>query len=451
MRLVQTKPGQYERPFDTLETFHRTIAAIGDCFQDGSEHYFVVSPVRIRNKPDVNDLKQAWKALRHLHPRIAMSVDETGTSCRYTVPTSDALDQWLNETFIVHPEEEIDVISREKLHLRLPVSPFFKLHWLPASQELLFRSPHWYVDGLGMMMIQDAYLSILSSPAQHVVFDGSEISRIPPTMDDLIAPDFEITEEAKKALEAELQVALSGPEVAVLIEALPSVEPRHTLRASRKFSKEETAQITTAFKQRGLKFAGAVQSALLLVAARHSAPANGRLLYMSIFNIRKYLATPWNGTAGASGIYHTARLHSFNMENGKDYHSISQIQSSFYAESIERTFGFMPLHIQNYTSMIDVPADVANVGSFTARAGMSSLGVVDDHLQNRYEGSRYTIEIDDWWIGTQCLNKELQGHVWTRDGQLHMAIHYNEAFWKNDDVEQFIDEWKSILATEFIH
>lgn len=449
MPFEQTKPGQHERPFDDCENFHRIIAATGSNFQQ--EHYFIVSTIQLRNKPEVDDLKQAWKALRYLHPRIAVVADETGILCRYTVPSSEALDQWLKETFIVHPEDKPSATSTERLNLTLPASPLFTLHWVPASQELLFRASHWRTDGTGMMKLQDAYLSILSSSAKDVIFDGSEVSRIPPTMNDLIAPNFEVTEEATKASQAELQVALNGPEVACLKGALSSAVPRDTARTIRKFSKNETAQIITAVKKRGLKFTAAVQAAFLLTAAHHSTPADGRMLYLNAFDLRKYLAAPWNGTAGASGLYHTARLYSFNLEKGRDYQSISQILSSFYAEGIEHTFSFTPLHIQAIKSMVDVPAEVANAGNMTARAEVSPFGLVDDHLQTRYEGSRYTLEIEDWWLGTQTINKGLPSYVWTRDGQLQITVHYNEAFYKHEFVEHFIEEWRSIIAKEFVH
>lgn len=102
--------------------------------------------------------------------------------------------------------------------------------------------------------------------------------------------------------------------------------------------------------------------------------------------------------------------------------------TEFYSQSIEHAFGFMPLHIQAMASVVDTPAEVANSGNGTAAADLSNFGLVDDELQTRYEGARYSVEIEDWWLGVDIVTKKLQAYTWTRDGQLYLTFHYNDAF-----------------------
>ncbi|KAJ5797278.1 uncharacterized protein N7503_006574 [Penicillium pulvis] len=449
MPFIQTKPGQYERPLDDLEIFHRTIGATGATFQ--KQQYFIICVIKLRNKPEVPDLKQAWKALRHLHPRIATVIDETGTVCRYTVPTPEVMDQWLEETFIVHPEAEYSAASAERLCLSLPPSPFFKLHWVPASQELMFRTPHWRTDGAGLMLLQDAFFRILSSPAVDVVFDGSEISRLPPTMNDLLFSGLKVTEETKKAFDAEWQVVFDPKPVSWVKHALPDTIPGFTARLSHRFSKDETTQMITAIKERGITVTNAVASAFMVAAVRHSTPEDGRLIILNPFNLRRYLPAPWDGAAGAGAAYHTGRLQSFNIEDGKDYESACRAVTEFYSRGIKDAFSFMPLLIQALTSMVDTPAEVANSGNGTASPDLSQFGLVDSILQTSYEGPRYIVEIEDWWAGVDLITKKLQGYTWTRDGQLHLTTHFNEAFYPVETIEEFFEDWKSIIIKEFLH
>ncbi|OJJ78099.1 hypothetical protein ASPBRDRAFT_37310 [Aspergillus brasiliensis CBS 101740] len=451
MPFVQTKPGQYDRPLDDLEIFHRTIGATGASFH--KQQYFIIGALKLRNKPEISDLQQAWTALRHLHPRLATVIDETGTRCRYTVPTPEAVNQWLEETFIVHPEAEYNDPSGEKLALRLPPSPFFKLHWVPAARELLFRTPHWRTDGAGLMMLQDAFLRLLSAPAQEIVFDGSEISRLPPTMHDLLSSGFKATEETQKAFAAEWHAALTDPSLKPLSwvkHALPGTVPGSTVRLSHTFSREETTQMITAIKKRGITVTNAVASAFLVTAANHSTPADGRLVLLNPFNVRRYLPAPWNGPAGAGAAYHTGRLQSFNLQDGKDYESACRAVTDFYDRGIEDAFRFMPLLIQALTALVDTPAAVVNAGNGSASVDLSQLGRVDDLLQTRYEGARYTLEIEDWWAGVDFVTKKLQGYTWTRDGQLHLTLHFNEAFYPSEAIEEFLEEWRSVLVKEFL-
>lgn len=100
--------------------------------------------------------------------------------------------------------------------------------------------------------------------------------------------------------------------------------------------------------------------------------------------------------------------------------------------------------------LVATPVEISNEGPLTARAMMSPFGVVDDHLQTRYSGARYTLEIEDWWLGIHICNKALQAHTWTRDGQLHLAVHYNEAFYEKEFVERYMDQWQAILLKEFV-
>lgn len=449
MPFEQTKPGQYDRPFDGLELFHQAMGAKGASFQ--REHWYMGSAIKLRNKPEVEDLKQAWKALRHLHPRIATVTDETGTLCRYNVPNVENLEQWLEETFTVHAENEPNATSAEDLHRLHPVSPLFTLHWLPASQELLFRASHWRTDAAGVMKLQHAYLSILSSPPKDIVFDGSEVSRLTPTVTELIVPDFKETEETNKALQDELQLTLNGPEIAWIKETSPAVEPGTTIRTIRTFSQEDTTKIIAGVKKSGLKFTAAIQAALQVTASRHVTPVNGRLFFLNAFNLRKYLPAPWNGADGAGGLYHTGRLHTLNLENASDYKSISENMNSFYAEGIEHTFSYAPLLHKAFIPILARPAEVANVGFGTATAAVSPYGVVDDHLQTSYEGSRYTLGVNDWWCSAHIVEKLLSATMWTRDGHLHLNLHYNKAFYEHGFVEDFIEEWRSVVAEQFVH
>ncbi|KAJ5669361.1 hypothetical protein N7462_010431 [Penicillium macrosclerotiorum] len=446
MALEETRTGVYERPFDTLEKFHLTVASTGAA--SSKEDWIVGSVVKLSIKPEIVDLRGAWIALRHLHPRIAAVADEKRENLQYTVPTSEALEQWLQKTFIVHSEGDLDA---SKLQRVLPPTSLFKLHYVPASRELLFRASHWRTDAIGIMLIQDAYLSILSASPQEVVFDGSEISRIAPTMDELLAPNFEVTEDVKQATQDVLSFALNGPQIASFKEAKSDIIPGETYRTSRKFSKEETQLIVSGAKTRGLTVSTALQSAVLLTASQNSAPLDGRMIYFNIFNVRKYLPAPWNGAEGSAGLYHTARLHGFNLNDEKDFASISKALQSHFAKDIRDHFRSMPSIAQLYASMVAPPIEIANQDPLSARLQFSPFGIVDDNLRARFEGSRYTLEIENWWLDVQTIKKGLLTFVWTRDGELHISQNYNEAFYEHQFVERFIEEWKSCIEKEFIN
>ena len=44
----------------------------------------------------------------------------------------------------------------------------FRLFYLPRKRELLFRTPHWRIDGIGLVHLQTAFLRILADGAPAV-------------------------------------------------------------------------------------------------------------------------------------------------------------------------------------------------------------------------------------------------------------------------------------------
>lgn len=81
------------------------------------------------------------------------------------MPSAQALEAWLHETFIVEPEGT----SADSLYSTLKPPSVFQLHYLPHARELLFRTPHWRIDGIGLLHLQHAFFRILADGAVDVV------------------------------------------------------------------------------------------------------------------------------------------------------------------------------------------------------------------------------------------------------------------------------------------
>lgn len=272
--MQQVKPGQYERPFDTLELFYRGISEIGARFQ--KEQYFISSAMQLKKVPPVTQIRQAWIALRHQHPKIAAVPDETCSRLVYTVPSSEDLEEWIQKTFVVH-EDETRVA--ESLDPVLPPSSLMMLHYLPHSKELFFRTPHWRIDGAGLILLENDFLTLLANSSQAAPeFDGSEVSRIPPTLDEALDISLQTTEETKQATQAELSVVAIGATPASVTQSLPNTTPGNSHRLNTRFSKDFSQRLIAASKSRGLSVTAAVQTALILAAQSYMAPADGRLV-----------------------------------------------------------------------------------------------------------------------------------------------------------------------------
>ncbi|KAL4786493.1 hypothetical protein BJX76DRAFT_365578 [Aspergillus varians] len=449
MSWQQTAPGRFERQFDTIERFYRGIGAAAVHLH--KEHYFISSVVRLKHLPSIADLQSSWKALRHLHPQIATEEDVTGSKLTYTVPTPTDVEQWVKDTFVVHRQD--GQCSADSLDTVLPPSPQLMLHVLPSTNELLFRTPHWRIDGIGLIHLQNALFTLLANGyPSDLLFDGSETSRLPPTLDEAACIPLEITPAMSQAADSELSIVFKGSNPVSFTEALPNITPASSRRIGIHLPRDITQQIITAGKARGITVTAAVQAALVIATRNHISPENGRLLCFNALNLRDRLPTPWNGSSGAVAIYHTGKPCSIDFVENKDFTSVSGLLTAHYRRDIQPLFGVMADYVPKIGAMLAMPLDIILQAPGAAHPEFGSLGLVDNHLKTTYarNGSGVDISIEDWWLGVQIINKVLHMYVWTRDGRMYLGCHYNEAFYENEFVERFLEDWREVLVREMV-
>lgn len=113
-------------------------------------------------------------------------------------------------------------------------------------------------------------------------------------------------------------------------------------------------------------------------------------------------------------------------------------------------FGFLTTYVQTLASFYATPLELAIQAPGAAHPELSSLGIVDDSLPTVREGSAGTVEIEDWWLGVQVINRILQTYLWTREGEISLSCHFNDAFYERGFAEEFLGKWKSKLVEGLI-
>jgi hypothetical protein len=253
----EVSPGRYEREFDSLECFYLRIAAAGAPLQ--KEHYFISTAIKLKEISSEIELRRAWKALRFQYPQIAALPDSSGSRFTYTVPSPEDIETWMRDTFIVASETG----SVSTLYSTLTPSPLFKLYYLPHSKNILFRTPHWRIDGTGIKQLQDVYLRILADGPVDYVFDGSEGSRLLPSLDEAASVPQETTPEIRRAVGEELGIFTAG-QPSISIPTLPNALPAATREYRIELPADLTCRIISACKARGLTVTTAAHAALII-------------------------------------------------------------------------------------------------------------------------------------------------------------------------------------------
>lgn len=180
--------GVFARPIGENETF---IKLIGDAGQALSrEHWSInstatVVPTGLLQSIDLaTHFRKAWIHVRFQHPSLAPEVASDNLRLIYTVPVDDAaIYSWADETFTV----DTDAKSSADVIPTFHPTPSAKLVYIPQSGELLGHTAHWRTDGIGVLLLLDAFLSIAASPDLSNPASlpwGTESARLAPSVED---------------------------------------------------------------------------------------------------------------------------------------------------------------------------------------------------------------------------------------------------------------------------
>lgn len=156
--------GVFSRSIGENETYIKMVGDAG--LPVNREHWAINSsaaivPIGSFASADLESLfRRAWAHLRFQHPSLAAEVGPDEKSLIYTIPDAATLEVWVSNTFSVSDaDSSSDVIST------FQPSPYVKLVYIPKSGELLGHITHWRTDGLGVILLLDALLTIASQPS----------------------------------------------------------------------------------------------------------------------------------------------------------------------------------------------------------------------------------------------------------------------------------------------
>ncbi|KAJ5784179.1 uncharacterized protein N7503_009391 [Penicillium pulvis] len=450
MAWEEVSAGYYERPFDSLEIFYRVIADAGTPLN--KQHYLISSALKFKSLPGVQTLQNAWKVLRQRYPQIAATVKEDGSRFCYKVPTLEELEAWETESFIVDNGSS----ANEKYENEPPSSKFL-LFVLPEKRELLFRMPHWRIDGIGLMDLQNIFLQILANGVPETIhFDGSEAKNLHLSLDEAAGVPTTMTEATSKAADEELAY-FTDNQPSINIPTLPNVIPTTPRRLEVKFSADATKRVISACKARNFSVTTAIHAALVVATlpfAEHGfdpatrGQGGGKYTGFNAIDLRKYLSPPYNGPAAAASIYHTGLPISVNLDLCKGFDAISASMSKDYKRKLNKDeprnlFRFMSEYVGKV--LIALGAQPEDPLRAAAHPELSSIGIINDHVLAKHEGPATTVEVEDWWIAIECINRLLLTNVWTWNDEMVLSANWNAAFYEDEFVSRFLNEWKEVV------
>ena len=431
----ETSEGCFERPFDSLETFYKTIKDGGKALN--REHFAISAVVKVRLNPCIDDaaaaLQHAWKTMRYDYPQIA-AFGRLDNTYRYEVPDPIALDFWLSSTFKIEPV----TATTADVYADCAPTELTTMHYFPHTSEVLFHSSHWRIDGIGVLYLLNGFFKAVASPRS--VRFGDEGKNLSLGLDEAAQVPTNITSASKKAA-ADL--------IAIFLDNIPSIGlptsvntvPGRSRRCEIDLPEALTSAIVSRCRSYSLSVTSATHAAVVCVTAKignKEIPAQ-RYTSWAAFDLRRHCPPPYNGSKYPVSNFHTGIpttiIPSGFIENALQFETT--YKRCFTGSASENVFPFLSCYVGKVRAILT--QDPPQGTTPPCEPNLSSLGMIDEYMDAKFSDR---VDVMDFWIGVEMLTRQLMVYVWTREKKMKLSICYNESFYARDFVERFLESTK---------
>ena len=99
-----------------------------------------------------------------------------------------------------------------------------------------------------------------------------------------------------------------------------------------------------------------------------------------------------------------------------------------------------------YTNMVAEAAGQSRPSELPAPSEpmLSSIGVLDRYIQPSYG----KVAVRDFWVGVETVMPQLVCHLWTWQGRMRFCASYNETFYVESFVQDFLRRVMDIVKME---
>ncbi|EFQ34659.1 hypothetical protein CGRA01v4_14103 [Colletotrichum graminicola] len=492
----QTTPGVWQRTADEIEKFYSALATL----YEGSSLMFFAITGHISLHIDVRDvgdsteeagiifdkaLESAWLAIRCDHPTIASQVTQNLVTGKWTKTyrrCGDLAEQkcWLEET-LIHVSGEQTGQQWANNQPPAPKMPTLFVLSPPSHKDgmirrdLVFRSPHDIIDGVGTLILLSNLVTYASKAFYEgdaykpPALDGSEAANLSPPYRVAANVPVTLTSDQEKRLAdmaAQKAAAMNATDVEVLDVPYrhgASIPGRHQ-RVARTLTKEQTALLTPACKAANATVTHAFHAAIALVLRdiQKRAPEAKRVRYVNYIlrNERASCRAPYNSHRHPAALYHSVPGQSLVVDmdlpaagddqvSDGEFLRVVQIMKDFYhgVRNDEEHYALAPTIWAAATP--DVPASPRPLPVPPPKThpsvSISSMGRVDNIIAPKTGA----IEVYDPWVTGEELGNGLGLFLGTFRGELYLSAAYNDAWHTAADVLDFLKRCEDVVFKGF--
>ncbi|KAH8761075.1 hypothetical protein F5883DRAFT_678826 [Diaporthe sp. PMI_573] len=480
------------RPLGNLEIFFKKLADLGAPLE--REHWAVHLALGLRVSGTVELLpyiQRTWQEVRRQYPAIGSiicpaqeqaSQEQPEAPAReiLAIPTFDAA-RWTKDTFFVHETQA----NAESLFSFLRPTPTATCHWLPRSSQVVIRSSHWRLDGIGMTRLGHVFLTNLAEILRtkledaplHPTADLPSSQSLPPNLESVAriwrqkqGTEAEKSQDEKDTHALRLEAGADAL-VGEFLRGVPSIglptrpnsetaHPGASARVETRLNVSQTAKIAEARRAKKISFTGAVHAAIVRVTAEFPQHALAKS-YAAFFPVDLRQSIIGAGAAPEDqltfGLYFSGlpicvqRVIPGEDGKAKTFEEVAHEMTSVYTRDLTAFWkapdgtqvSLMELaepYLQRTTVLFNTPAP-EGLPSIQA-PDLSGLGKVETYLNREYKSPSDPlapkVEVSDVSIGTDRLDRCVQFHVWSWRDELRLGASFNQSFYEKSFVEELL-------------
>ncbi|KAM0274300.1 hypothetical protein ACHAQH_007974 [Verticillium albo-atrum] len=487
----QTSPGVWQRGIDEIEEFYSTMVVL---YEGSGRMFFGMTgflslSVDVATDEDVaaveinveKALQKAWLAVRYHHPTLASQItqDETNKWTKTYRQFNDDQDQsrWLQQTFVPvsngqtgHEWANSDPPAPHIPTLFVVRPP--ATHQRVVRFDLVFRSPHDIIDGIGALMMLNNLMNHASEAYtqgesyQTPVFDGSEAAHLSPPYRIAANVPVELSATQKERLRTvTAQKAEVRADTTVEMLALPFREgaqlPGVHKRIAMTLSADETSRLLAACKSAGVTPTHVFHAAAAMVdrdiQPASDTPRRVRYINYILRNERAGCAEPYNTSKHPAALYHSVSGQSLVVDmdivaggadataRKEEFDTIVRQMSTFYNEvrnDSEHSALVPDLWAMGTPDLPLTPRPLPVPGPNThPSVSISSMGRVDTIVSPK-SGA---FEVHDAWVTGEELGTGLGMFLGSFNGRMCLSAAYNDAWHEEADVSSFLQRSKDVV------
>ncbi|KAI6091690.1 hypothetical protein F4821DRAFT_189693 [Hypoxylon rubiginosum] len=459
----------FSRPLGNMEAFFPLLSESYGGSVD-QEHWIIYLALKLRFPPSITDpasyLKGAWQALRLQHPALGAtlsspSTPNQGVRRRVSVVSYDP-EAWANVSFSCQDEKDATA-----LFSNLRPTATATCYWLAKSNEVVLRTSHWRIDGVGMVKLGHQFLTCLADVLRLGPDLALDVYMKRPPVNPPIGPTIEELARIGKpsntgSEEDPIVAAAADALISEFIRGVPSIglptradpqdsPPGTSSRIATTLDAATTAKITATCRKWKLKVTSVIHAALVRATAQFPQHSLSKSFAAFVpIDLRRSLTAAVSpesrNDSRVTGLYFSGLPVCIDGVLGadgkapKDFETIARELDATYSRDLmnfwksdeSRMVSFLDISesfLQRSTALLTTPLPEGLPPAQTP--DLSSLGKMDAVVQTSYAvGDDAEVEVVNCWLGTEVLNRSLQFHVWSWKGEMTLAACFNDSFYE---------------------